>query len=168
MSDFYSEEDKEYVKNIKRGLDTYNGLEYQFDEQVVRGLDYYDDLVFEVSIKDSKAAQDVIIGGGRYSNLIKDLEGPETSSIGFAMGVDRVVDYLMDQEVYKEHLDKLETAHSENEYYFWAHPEASYKLNFFVWFFNLQLNEHISSSLLFDYDSPNRNKAFEKAKKTKF
>lgn len=81
------------------------------------------------------------------------------------MGVDRVVDYLMDQEVYKEHLDKLETAHSENEYYFWAHPEASYKLNFFVWFFNLQLNEHISSSLLFDYDSPNRNKAFEKAKK---
>ncbi|WP_369027501.1 histidine--tRNA ligase [Mycoplasmopsis synoviae] len=165
LSDFYSEEDKEYVKNIKRGLDTYHGLEYQFDEQVVRGLDYYDDLVFEVSIKDSKAAQDVIIGGGRYSNLIKDLKGPETSSIGFAMGVDRVVDYLMDQEVYKEHLDKLETAHSENEYYFWAHPEASYKLSFFVWFFNLQLNEHISSSLLFDYDSPNRNKAFEKAKK---
>jgi histidyl-tRNA synthetase len=56
----------------------------------VRGLDYYTRTVFEVVSADL-GAQDAILGGGRYDNLVESLGGPPLPAIGFAIGEDRLV-----------------------------------------------------------------------------
>ena len=61
--------------------------------RLVRGLDYYTRTVFEVSSPDL-GAQDAILGGGRYDNLVADLGGPALAAVGFAIGEDRLVDIV--------------------------------------------------------------------------
>jgi len=58
---------------------------------LVRGLDYYTVTVFEV-VSRGLGAQDAVLGGGRYDNLIGDLGGPDMPAIGFAIGEDRLLD----------------------------------------------------------------------------
>lgn len=60
---------------------------------LVRGLDYYTRTVFEVTAE-GLGAQNAILGGGRYDNLVSDLGGPKTAGIGFAIGEDRLVEAL--------------------------------------------------------------------------
>jgi len=57
----------------------------------VRGLDYYSRTVFEW-ITDALGSQDAVCSGGRYDGLIAQLGGEPTPAIGFAMGVERVVE----------------------------------------------------------------------------
>jgi len=64
------------------------GLDYEIDKRLVRGLDYYTGLVFEVTSK-GLGAQDAVLGGGRYDNLVKELGGSDVPAIGFALGMDR-------------------------------------------------------------------------------
>ncbi|UWV79758.1 ATP phosphoribosyltransferase regulatory subunit [Mycoplasmopsis felis] len=73
ISDYLSEESKTYYNNVKIKLDEL-GIEYIESNELVRGLDYYDEVVFEF-VADTKdvRSQSTIIGGGRYSNLIKEL-----------------------------------------------------------------------------------------------
>lgn len=66
------------------------GIPYQVDSGIVRGLDYYTETVFEVQ-STKLGAQSALCGGGRYDNLIKDLGGPPTPSVGVAMGIERAV-----------------------------------------------------------------------------
>ncbi|MCU9934272.1 ATP phosphoribosyltransferase regulatory subunit [Mycoplasmopsis felis] len=86
ISDYLSEESKTYYNNVKIKLDEL-GIEYIESNELVRGLDYYDEVVFEF-VADTKdvRSQSTIIGGGRYSNLIKELGGPDLSSVGFGFG----------------------------------------------------------------------------------
>ena len=58
--------------------------------KLVRGLDYYNRTVFEFTT-DSSGPQGVILGGGRYDPLIKKLGGPDTPAVGFAMGIERII-----------------------------------------------------------------------------
>ncbi|MGC1457666.1 MAG: histidine--tRNA ligase [Steroidobacteraceae bacterium] len=69
------------------------GIEYTINPRLVRGLDYYSRTVFEW-ITDALGAQDAVCSGGRYDGLITQLGGEATPAIGFAMGVDRVVELL--------------------------------------------------------------------------
>ncbi|UWV78865.1 ATP phosphoribosyltransferase regulatory subunit [Mycoplasmopsis felis] len=87
ISDYLSEESKNYYNNVKIKLDEL-GIEYLESNELVRGLDYYDEVVFEF-VADTKdiGSQSTIIGGGRYSNLIKELGGPDLSSVGFGFGL---------------------------------------------------------------------------------
>lgn len=62
---------------------------YVRDRQLVRGLDYYTGTTFELTTA-QLGAQDAILGGGRYDNLVRELGGPETPAIGFAAGVERI------------------------------------------------------------------------------
>ncbi|MEA1898591.1 MAG: histidine--tRNA ligase, partial [Bacteroidota bacterium] len=66
------------------------GVDYTFDPYLVRGLDYYTKTVFEIT-HDKLGAQNTILAGGRYDNLIKQLGGPETGAVGFACGVERLL-----------------------------------------------------------------------------
>ena len=59
----------------------------------MRGLDYYTLTVFEVA-SERLGAQNAILGGGRYDHLIRDLGGPPTPAVGFAIGEDRLVDAM--------------------------------------------------------------------------
>jgi histidyl-tRNA synthetase len=68
-------------------------IDYVIDPRLVRGLDYYSRTVFEW-ITDALGSQDAICSGGRYDGLIPQLGGEPTPAIGFAMGVERVVELL--------------------------------------------------------------------------
>ena len=69
------------------------GVEFTVNPRLVRGLDYYSRTVFEW-ITDALGAQDAVCSGGRYDGLITHLGGDATPAIGFAMGVERVVELL--------------------------------------------------------------------------
>lgn len=89
--DYLSEEAEDRFNTVKMYLDLM-AIEYEVDANIVRGLDYYDHTVFEVvaDIKDMGSAA-VLAGGGRYNRLVSQLDGPDTSAIGFAGGLDRLL-----------------------------------------------------------------------------
>jgi histidyl-tRNA synthetase len=68
-------------------------IPYTINPRLVRGLDYYTHTVFEW-VTDALGAQDAICSGGRYDGLIGQLGGEPTPAIGFALGVERVVDLI--------------------------------------------------------------------------
>lgn len=66
------------------------GVEYLVDPKIVRGLDYYTKTAFEFISKDI-GSQGTVSGGGRYNGLVSELGGPETPSVGFGMGIERLL-----------------------------------------------------------------------------
>ncbi len=86
--DYLCEECKEHFENVKNSLNSL-GIEYVVDPGIVRGLDYYTKTVFEF-ISDEEGY--TVLAGGRYDGLVKELEGIDTPAIGFAMGVERLVE----------------------------------------------------------------------------
>lgn len=70
------------------------GVPYEVNPRLVRGLDYYTRTVFEW-VTDALGAQDAVCSGGRYDGLIAQLGGESTPGVGFAMGVERVVELLV-------------------------------------------------------------------------
>ena len=75
-------------------VDAYsNHCDIQIDQSLVRGLDYYTGIVFETVSKEL-GAQDAFLGGGRYDNLSNQLGGKDMHAIGFAIGVERIVELL--------------------------------------------------------------------------
>jgi histidyl-tRNA synthetase len=80
----------------------------------VRGLDYYSGPVFEVT-STKLGAQDAIAAGGRYDGLVKSCGGPDVGGIGFALGIERLLQVL--GEGLKKHDEEkiIYLAHSENE-----------------------------------------------------
>ncbi len=69
------------------------GVEFKLNPRLVRGLDYYNLTVFEW-ITDELGSQGTLCGGGRYDPLIERLGGKSTPAIGFAIGVERVIECL--------------------------------------------------------------------------
>jgi len=69
------------------------GIAFTVNPRMVRGLDYYNLTVFEW-ITDALGSQGTICGGGRYDPLIERMGGRPTPGIGFAMGVERVIDLI--------------------------------------------------------------------------
>jgi histidyl-tRNA synthetase len=70
------------------------GIPYEVNPRLVRGLDYYSRTVFEWTT-DALGSQDAVCAGGRYDGLIAHLGGESTPAIGFAMGIERVVELLV-------------------------------------------------------------------------
>lgn len=66
---------------------------FQLNPRLVRGLDYYTKTAFEVT-SGQLGAQNALLGGGRYNNLIRELGGPDMSGIGFAAGMERIILHL--------------------------------------------------------------------------
>lgn len=67
---------------------------YTFDPTMVRGLDYYTGTIFETYVEEPKIGS--ITGGGRYDNLIKILGGPDIPAVGTTLGLDRIVDCIIE------------------------------------------------------------------------
>ncbi|VEU77950.1 histidine--tRNA ligase [Mycoplasmopsis columbinasalis] len=98
LESYLTPNSKAYFEKLKTILAA-NGIDFEQDDKLVRGLDYYDEVVFEiVSQSDQSGSQNTLIGGGRYSNLVSELGGPQLSACGFALGVDRLVDLLLEEE----------------------------------------------------------------------
>jgi len=85
----WDKKDREYINKLDQLLKKFN-LPYNYDYSLVRGLDYYTGLVFEVNLGENKA----ILGGGRYDKLYQEIGGIDTPALGFAIGIDRLVNYL--------------------------------------------------------------------------
>lgn len=83
---------KEHFSFVTRGLSGL-GVDYVLNPRLVRGLDYYTRTTFEVQTA-SLGAQNAVAGGGRYDGLVKALGGPDTPAVGFAVGMDRLVELL--------------------------------------------------------------------------
>jgi histidyl-tRNA synthetase len=66
------------------------GLTFEIDHFMVRGLDYYTRTIFELR-SSAIGSQDAIAAGGRYDSLVKELGGPATPAVGFALGSERVI-----------------------------------------------------------------------------
>ncbi|WP_318413019.1 histidine--tRNA ligase [Photobacterium leiognathi] len=89
LSEYLDPESKEHFGGLCELLDA-AGIKYQVNERLVRGLDYYNRTVFEW-ITESLGAQGTVCGGGRYDGLVEQLGGKATPSVGFAMGLERLV-----------------------------------------------------------------------------
>jgi histidyl-tRNA synthetase len=82
-----------HFKDVLEFLDEL-AIPYILNPHLVRGLDYYTKTVFEIWPEEEESRQISLAGGGRYDDLIKLLGGKETPAVGFAMGLDRIVDLM--------------------------------------------------------------------------
>ncbi|WP_439236608.1 histidine--tRNA ligase [Lonepinella koalarum] len=97
LLDYLDDESREHFAQLCTLLDEM-GIQYEINPKLVRGLDYYNKTVFEW-VTTALGAQGTVCGGGRYDGLVEQLGGHATPSVGFAMGLERLV--LLVQEVNK-------------------------------------------------------------------
>ncbi|MCP1633652.1 histidyl-tRNA synthetase [Kerstersia gyiorum] len=90
LFDFLGEESRAHFDGVVARLED-AGIAYTLNPRMVRGLDYYNGTVFEW-ITDQLGAQGTVCGGGRYDGLISLLGGKPTPAIGFAIGMERLLD----------------------------------------------------------------------------
>ena len=74
------------------------GVQYRVNPRLVRGLDYYTQTVFEWTT-DRLGAQSTVCAGGRYDRLVELLGGRPTPAVGFALGMERLIELLLLQNV---------------------------------------------------------------------
>ncbi len=100
LSDYLGEESRAHFQELTRTLDD-AGLAYTLNPRLVRGLDYYSRTVFEW-VTSELGAQGTVCAGGRYDGLIAQLGGKASHAIGFALGVERLIDLLENPERFDE------------------------------------------------------------------
>lgn len=86
---------KEHFKNMLEYLDDLE-IHYDFNPRLVRGLDYYTKTIFEVIPEDKGSA---LGGGGRYDYLVELFGGEPTPAVGFAGGIERIIEEIKKQEI---------------------------------------------------------------------
>lgn len=87
-------------ETLKSILDRF-GMAYRVNPKLVRGLDYYSKTAFEF-VSSEIGAQSAIAGGGRYDRLVEFLDGKPTPAVGFAMGIERLMDLVKMPESKRE------------------------------------------------------------------
>ncbi len=95
LIDFLGEASLAHFNGLKAMLDA-NGIAYTVNPRLVRGMDYYNLSVFEF-ITDSLGAQGTICAGGRYDYLIAQIGGKPAPAVGWALGVERVLELVREQ-----------------------------------------------------------------------
>ncbi|MFA4914753.1 MAG: histidine--tRNA ligase, partial [Burkholderiaceae bacterium] len=90
LFDFLGDASRAHFDGLCARLDD-AGIAYTLNPRLVRGLDYYNLTVFEW-ISDSIGAQGTVCGGGRYDGLIELLGGKPNPAVGFAIGMERLLE----------------------------------------------------------------------------
>src|SRR5512147_2921350 len=93
MLDFLCDPCRDHFKTVEAGLRKL-GVPFEVNPRLVRGLDYYTRTTFEL-VMGHMGAQNTVAAGGRYDSLVREIGGPATPGIGFALGVERAIS-LMD------------------------------------------------------------------------
>lgn len=94
--DYLCDDCRDHFEKVKANLEAM-GIDFKVNPKIVRGLDYYTRTVFEF-VSGDIGAQSTVCGGGRYDGLIGQMGGPQTPSLGFAMGIERLMMVLSAQE----------------------------------------------------------------------
>ena len=89
ITDYLCEECETHFGEVRKYL-TCAGVDFVINPTIVRGLDYYTKTVFEF-VTDCIGAQGTVCGGGRYDGLIEELGGKHMPSLGFAIGLERIL-----------------------------------------------------------------------------
>ncbi|MES1939879.1 Histidine--tRNA ligase [Salinisphaera sp. T5B8] len=97
LREYLGAESAEHFDGLCQGLEAL-GIEYTINPRLVRGLDYYTRTVFEWITPDL-GAQDAVCSGGRFDGLVEQLGGSATPAMGFALGVERLIALMLDQNV---------------------------------------------------------------------
>jgi histidyl-tRNA synthetase len=71
----------------------HNSVPFTINPRLVRGMDYYNRTVFEW-VTDQLGSQGTVCGGGRYDPLVEIFGGKPTPAVGFAMGVERLLELM--------------------------------------------------------------------------
>lgn len=95
LIDFLGAESLAHFSAVKAILEA-NGVEWRVNPRLVRGMDYYNLTVFEF-VTDQLGSQGTICGGGRYDYLIEQIGGKPAPAVGWALGVERVLELLKEQ-----------------------------------------------------------------------
>jgi len=137
---------RDHFAAVRETLNWMN-VPFQLNPRLVRGLDYYTKTAFEVT-SGQLGAQNALLGGGRYNNLIKELGGPDMAGIGFAAGMERIV----------LHLDHLALPRAKNLFVAYGDPQ---------WLAHaIQLAQVLREEgypVYLDYQGKNLKKQFKKA-----
>jgi len=97
LLDHLDESSRAHFEELRALLDA-AGIEYHINPRLVRGLDYYTRTVFEW-LTDRLGSQAAICAGGRYDGLVELLGGKATPAIGFAIGLERLVELVVQASV---------------------------------------------------------------------
>ncbi len=89
MLEYLCDECREHFESVKKYLDSM-AIPYTINPHIVRGLDYYTRTVFEF-VSTQIGAQGTVCGGGRYDGLSEELGGQKMPSLGFALGIERLL-----------------------------------------------------------------------------
>jgi histidyl-tRNA synthetase len=90
LTEHLSDKSREHFEQVQRGLDEL-GIHYELAPRLVRGFDYYTSTTFEFVSDALDAAQNAVLGGGRYDNLVEEMGGQPTPGIGFGLGIERLL-----------------------------------------------------------------------------
>ena len=102
IQDYLCDDCKDYHEKLC-GLLKSEGIPFENDPGIVRGLDYYTRTVFEF-VTSELGAQGTVCGGGRYDNLVSDIGGKSVGCVGFAMGIERLIMLLEEQNAFSAEL----------------------------------------------------------------
>ena len=97
MRETLSNQSKLRFETLLKKLDNL-GVTYSIDNSIVRGLDYYNDTVFEWR-DNSLGSQNAICAGGRYDSLVENTGGESVPAIGFAIGIERIIELIKSQNI---------------------------------------------------------------------
>jgi histidyl-tRNA synthetase len=92
LVDYLDDESRTHFETVKTCLADV-GVDFVINPRLVRGLDYYSRTVFEW-VTDKLGSQSAICSGGRYDGLVAELGGRDTPAVGWALGIERVVELM--------------------------------------------------------------------------
>ena len=95
LLDFLGPDSLAHFNAVRAMLDA-NGVAYSINPRLVRGMDYYNLTVFEF-ITERLGSQGTVCGGGRYDDLVAQIGGKPAPAVGWALGVERVLELLKEQ-----------------------------------------------------------------------
>lgn len=92
LLDYLGDESLAHFEGVQAIL-RHNSIPFTINPRLVRGMDYYNRTVFEW-ITDQLGSQGTVCGGGRYDPLVEIFGGKPTPAVGFAMGVERLLELM--------------------------------------------------------------------------
>ena len=97
LMDYLGEESLAHFDGLRALLDA-QGIAYRINPRLVRGMDYYNLSVFEF-VTTALGSQGTVCAGGRYDGLIAQVGGKPAPAVGWALGVERILELLREQDL---------------------------------------------------------------------
>ena len=95
LMDHLGQESLDHFHRLRALLDAH-GIEYQINPRLVRGMDYYNLSVFEF-VTTELGSQGTVCAGGRYDGLFEQIGGKSVPAVGWALGMERILELLKEQ-----------------------------------------------------------------------